>query len=106
MVIGRLASDVRAWLSGYAEHWAEHRIHQEEARLALEDETVQVRYQGVAGDMPGWKQRLMGVRPTTVVLLPGWSRIRGIGLELDLMSAVGAEIMDSEPFPFVGVTDG
>lgn len=102
LVIGKDAAEVRAWMEAYAAHWGDRQVVLDPERLLLVDVTQAVTYQGVDGSRRAWRRQFQGARPETVVLLHGWSNVRGVGLELDLLRATGARIVFGEGFDEVG----
>jgi hypothetical protein len=98
LVVGKDAAEVRAWMQGYAEHWMGRQLVYEPERLLLVDATESIAYHGIDGSEHGWRRQIQHARPETVILLAGWTDVQGIGMELDLLRAVGARVVFAEPF--------
>jgi hypothetical protein len=98
LVIGKDAGEVKAWMKSYMDHWAKREIVYQASALLMVDLNEDVAYWGVDGSQRGWQRQVQHARPETVILLRGWSDVRGVGVELDLLRAVGAEVVFADPF--------
>lgn len=101
LVIGKDSDEIQEWMCGYVRHWKHRKTVYEPDEFLLIDTALAIDYRGIDGSRRNWRRQVQHTRPDTVILLRGWTEVQGLGMELDLLKAVGAKIVFSEPFEVI-----